>query len=76
MFLKFSYQETFTLEELAYFLPVSSVNLANDCISFPAASNRKVRKKTYSSILFTLQDCQAQMSTVKIDASADFVHSL
>ena len=45
MFLKFSYQETFTLEELAYFLPVTNVNPANDCISFPAASRRKVRKK-------------------------------
>ena len=45
MFLKFNYQETFILEESAYFLPVTNVNLANECISFPAASNRKVRKK-------------------------------
>ena len=45
MFLKFNYQETFTLEELVYFLPVTNVNVTNDCISFPAASNRKVRKK-------------------------------
>lgn len=34
------------------------------------------KKETFSSILITLQDYQAQMPTVKIDPGADFVHSL
>ena len=72
MFLKFSQHKTFTLEELAYFIPVTNANLTNDCVSFPVTG----KKETYSSILITLQDYQAQMSTVKIDAGADFVHSL
>ena len=45
MFLKSNCRKIFTLEDLAYFIPVTNANLTDVSISFPATSDKKVRKK-------------------------------